>query len=414
MSVSSENTNKNGALPPNTATRVTSVDDPALGAILSGIEAGALERERDRIHPFEQIELLRRTGLTALRIPAENGGLGASLRDSFRFVLALGEADANVAHILRNHFLFVERYARISADGSHRHWAKLIADGAVFALASNEPNKPVAGSSDSKAGLVRKGDNFVLNTVKVYSTGVYYADYAIVRVLDEHGRPASALIPTTRDGVVRHDDWDGFGQRLTGSGTTEFHDVVVEPHEVVVDDRFNYQRHYFSTHPQLFLTTVIAGILKAIARDGVREVKRRKRNFAHAPHPVPAEDSVLQQALGDIISRGFAAESTVLAAADSLEKSFNALEAGQEYQALAHQASLHAAAAKVIVDELTISSASRLFDLGGASSTLRSLNLDRHWRNARTVASHNPASYKALAIGRYALTDVPLTSQAFF
>lgn len=31
-----------------------------------------------------------------------------------------------------------------------------------------------------------------------------------------------------------------------------------------------------------------------------------------------------------------------------------------------------------------------LFDTGGASAIARALNLDPHWRNAQTVASHNP------------------------
>ena len=41
--------------------------------------------------------------------------------------------------------------------------------------------------------------------------------------------------------------------------------------------------------------------------------------------------------------------------------------------------------------------------MGGASATLRTRGLDRHWRNARTAASHNPAIYKQRILGDHAV-----------
>jgi alkylation response protein AidB-like acyl-CoA dehydrogenase len=68
----------------------------------------------------------------------------------------------------------------------------------------------------------------------------------------------------------------------------------------------------------------------------------------------------------------------------------------------------------VVVDELTIRSGSQLFDAGGASATKKADNLDRHWRNARTLASHNPDTHKARAIGDYAINGTPLPAKGFF
>ena len=42
---------------------------------------------------------------------------------------------------------------------------------------------------------------------------------------------------------------------------------------------------------------------------------------------------------------------------------------------------------------------SRLFDALGASATDEAKGLDRYWRNARTVLSHNPWVYKARIVG---------------
>jgi alkylation response protein AidB-like acyl-CoA dehydrogenase len=80
---------------------------------------------------------------------------------------------------------------------------------------------------------------------------------------------------------------------------------------------------------------------------------------------------------------------------------------------LAHDAAIAAAKAKVIVDELALRSATALFDVGGASAATRGKNLDRHWRNARTPASHNPASYKAQALGAYELHGTRLPTLGF-
>jgi len=47
--------------------------------------------------------------------------------------------------------------------------------------------------------------------------------------------------------------------------------------------------------------------------------------------------------------------------------------------------------------------ASLLFDTLGASAVRSSTALDRHWRNARTVASHNPWIFKARQLGDHAV-----------
>ena len=61
------------------------------------------------------------------------------------------------------------------------------------------------------------------------------------------------------------------------------------------------------------------------------------------------------------------------------------------------------AKAQLVAERMTLSAAERLFDTGGASATARKLNLDRHWRNTRTLASHSPLAYKAYAAGNYAV-----------
>jgi hypothetical protein len=40
-----------------------------------------------------------------------------------------------------------------------------------------------------------------------------------------------------------------------------------------------------------------------------------------------------------------------------------------------------------------------LFGVGGASAVAERFRLDRHWRNAHTLASHNPVIYRDRLVG---------------
>jgi alkylation response protein AidB-like acyl-CoA dehydrogenase len=64
--------------------------------------------------------------------------------------------------------------------------------------------------------------------------------------------------------------------------------------------------------------------------------------------------------------------------------------------------------------ECALRAAELLFDVGGASITDRGLGFDRHWRNARTAANHNPRQWKLAVAGAWHLTgEEPPTTGLF-
>jgi alkylation response protein AidB-like acyl-CoA dehydrogenase len=390
---------------------------PGLAALLAFIGEGASDRDRHRTLPFPVIDAIRSARLGALRVEAEVGGGGATNRELFETVIRLGDADPNVAHILRNHFTFVERFVRGATDAKHAKWRHAVVDGAIFGLAYGELDTARVGGKDANTVLTPEGDGYRLNGTKYYSTGTLYSDYVLVRAKLPSDGLASAIIPVTRAGVDIIDDWDGFGQRLTGSGTTILRDVRVEADEVVPDTEGHFfTQSYTGPVPQLVLTAINAGILRGILRDATALVRRRERSYSHAPSERPADDPILQMTVGQIASNAFAAEATVLAAADALDRLdlARASDDKARFDAATHEASLLTSKAKVFVDEVTVRSAGLLLDGGGASATKQSYNLDRHWRNARTLASHNPGTYKARAIGDHAINGTPLPVNGFF
>ncbi|MDO9711445.1 acyl-CoA dehydrogenase family protein [Paracraurococcus lichenis] len=388
----------------------------AYRSIYDEIAAGAAQRDAERSHPHAALDLLRRARFGAIRLPVEEGGGGASLRDVIQQAILLGEADTNVAHIYRNHFSFGERLLIASGDPKRLPWRQVVLDGGIIGVATTEIDRPVIGGTlPLRTRLTADGEGYRLNGTKFYSTGSFYAELIYVRAIGPDDENLAVIVPTRREGVELVDDWDGIGQRVTGTGTTNFHNVRIEAEDIVFErETPDYLLPYSSTVAQLFVTAVNAGILRAALRDAKALIRGRTRNFYYAPAEVAAEDPILQQTIGRIAADAFAAELVVLAAAEHLDRAAEARLAGQPVATAAHAASVATAKAKVIVDELVLRSTNALFDVGGASAATRPKNLDRHWRNARTLASHNPAAYKAQLLGKYELHGTLLPGLGFF
>lgn len=385
-----------------------------LQPLFDQIEQGAAERERERILPFPEVALLKQAGYGALRLPrADTAGL--TFRQLLKIVIRLGAADSNVAHIFRNHFTVNELYVRRSQTAQGRFWKEEIAGGATFGLGNIELGSKTAGGATPSTTLTPTDDGFRLDGTKYYTTGTLYSDYVLVRAATSDERLASVIVPVGREGIEIVDDWDGIGQRLTASGTAHFHGVQATADEVIFDaDGVGYALAYANTLAQLYVTAIVAGIARAAFNDAKRLLLGRARTFYYATAQRPADDPLLQQVLGELSTDAFAAEAAVLAAAEVLDAVGSARDAGRDDRELAHEAALAASKAKLIVDELSIRSGGRIFDLAGASSASRAKNLDRHWRNARTLATHNPGVTKAAAIGAFEANGVLLPGKGFF
>ena len=392
-------------------------DAATISTLIEKVSVGAFERERDEVAPFEAIELVRDARLGAFRLPRALGGYDGSLRDLLDVVIRLAEADPNVAHILRAHFTFVESQFFSLNHVERQRWFHEVGRGKIFGSATTEIGTGTTGGLNTSrfhTRLTPQGAHFILQGKKYYSTGSLYSDWVAVTALSPDDEIVNVILPVDRDGVRLLDDWDGIGQRQTASGTSYFDSVVVHHDEIVTRDRRLELGTYTTTFAQLYLTAIIAGICRAIARDAVELVRHRGRTFSHATNESPVQDPLLQQVVGQLASNAFAADAIVTRAADALDAVARSVVDGKADAALALEATLAAAKAKVVVDEITLRSGTLLFDVGGGSATKSSANLDRHWRNARTIASHNPDLYKNLALGNHLINGAPLPTSNLF
>lgn len=389
----------------------TGTDYAALAAhfrpLFARIAEGAVARERSRTLPHEALTWLKEAGFGTVRIPKEKGGWGASLPQLFQLLTELAEADSNLPQALRAHFAFVEDRLNQPDSAERDRWFGRFIDGELV------------GSGWTETGVVKLGDvitrvtpganGWTLSGEKFYSTGTLFADWIDVyaRRNDNQG-DVIALVSTHQPGVTREDDWDGFGQRLTGSGTTRFDNAHVEQtHVFDFATRFRYQTAFY----QHVLLATLAGIGRAVARDGAQVVAARNRIYSHSNGGASRDDVQVLQVIGEITSLAFAVEATVIRAAHSLQSAYEAHLSHDEAQLLAVNALAEAEAgqAQVIASELVPRAATELFNALGASDTRISKALDRHWRNARTVSSHNPVIYKARDIGGWKVNGTPPT-----
>ena len=379
--------------------------------IFGRIAAGALEREQSRSLPFEQVKWLKEAGFGAVRVPVQYGGAGASLPQLFELLIELAEADSNLPQALRGHFAFVEDRLNAQADAPQDTWFKRFVDGDLVGNAWTEVGSIKIGQVGTRVSRV--DEQWVVNGTKYYSTGSIFADWIdLYAQRDDNGADVIAAVRVQQPGITQSDDWDGFGQRTTGSGTSVFENAVVEPENLLdFTTRFKYQTAFY----QLVLLAVQTGAGRAAVRDITEEIRKRTRIFSTGNASHVSQDVQVQQVVGKASAQVYAAHATTLRAAAALQVAYESRFAhNDEAERDANiAAELESAQAQVVIADLVLRATSDLFNALSASATSTGKALDRHWRNARTAASHNPLIYKERIIGDWEIngTEPPYVWQ---
>ena len=152
------------------------------------------------------------------------------------------------------------------------------------------------------------------------------------------------------------------------------------------------------------LVATAAGIVRALVRETQDYVRSKGRAALHSSADAARDDPFIQQAIGDIAAHSHAIDALVRDTARELERGAQAIRRrAPDAQAIVLQGGLATAKTQLIVSKLALHAGQQLFEAGGASATSSALQLDRHWRNLRTIFSHNPLSHKARVLGDYHL-----------
>lgn len=376
--------------------------------LFAEIAGGALQRELDQVLPVEQIKQLTRAGFGALRLPVAAGGRGAGIPELTQLWVDLAAADSNLPQALRGHAALVEDRLWQHARGSDQsRWFARFAAGEIAGNAWSEVGT-TAIDTQTTVLTALPGGGYSLTGSKFYTTGTIFAEWADVYVRRVRpGQPddfAIALVQTRAAGVSVTDDWDGFGQRGTGSGTTTFDAVHVPAEQVLAfGERFVFQTALY----QVNLLATLTGIGKAALLDFIDQVRRRDRNFSHANAARVRDDAQVLARIGEAAAAVYAAEAATLRTATAIQEVVDLTDDLPAAELANEIAEVESSAAQVTVTESILTATTQLFDTLGASGAATSKGLDRHWRNARTVSSHNPRLLKARVVGGWLVNGTP-------
>ncbi|MFD4506390.1 SfnB family sulfur acquisition oxidoreductase [Streptomyces sp. NPDC058457] len=365
--------------------------------LADAFRAGAAERDAERRLPHAESDQLSASGLLGVTVPAEHGGADVSALTLAEIFRLLGSADGSLAQIPQSHFVYVNVIRRQGTEAQRKFFFAELLAGSRFGNAQSE-----AGTKhvqDIRTRLERQGDGtFLLTGVKHYSTGALFADWIPVLARAEGDNLHVAYVPRDAPGLTVVDDWDGMGQRTTASGTVRLDGVPV-PADRVLPHHLTFQGpQLHGAVAQLLHAAIDVGIARGALAEAVEFVRTRSRPWFESGVESAAEDPLLIQRFGELDVQVRASEALLREAARAVDAAGARLT-----DASAAEASIAVAAAKVQAAETAVAVAGALFELSGTRSALNSLNLHRHWRDARTHTLHDPTRWKIQHIGRYVL-----------
>ncbi|MDQ0579108.1 SfnB family sulfur acquisition oxidoreductase [Streptomyces rishiriensis] len=376
-------------------------DDAEALAVAASLAAefrpGACARDLERRLPRAEVDRLSASGLLAVTVPADHGGADVSTRTLAEIFRLLGAADGSLAQIPQSHFVYVNVIRRQgTAEQRTFFFAELLA-GRRFGNAQSE-----AGTrhvQDIRTRLEPRPDgSYVLTGVKHYSTGALFADWIPVLARAEDDRLHVAYVPSDAPGLTVIDDWDGFGQRTTASGTVRLDGVPVSADRVLPHHLTFEGPQLHGAVAQLLHAAIDAGIAAGALAEAAEFVRTKSRPWFESGVETAGEDPLLIQRFGELALQVRASEALLREAAHSVDAAHADLT-----DDTAAEASLAVAAAKVQAARTAVEVSSALFEVSGTRSSLNSLNLHRYWRDARTHTLHDPTRWKIQHIGRFVL-----------
>jgi SfnB family sulfur acquisition oxidoreductase len=393
--------------PTATATRapVLSSAEDALAAARSyaaSIADGAIDRDRAGKVPYAELAALDASGLLGITVPAAHGGPDLSPVVLAEVIKTIAAVDPAIAQIPQAHFLFVDVLA---VHGSPEQQRRLYADVLAGARLGNAVAERGGKHAQDLKTRLQADPELRLDGRKYYCTGAISARWIGVTALDDAGRLVLAFVDRHAPGVTIDEDWDVMGQRATVSGTATFDRVPVEPGLVVPYAGAFEVPQQFGARTQLVHTAIQVGIAGGALRDAGAFVKTKARPFFEAARygwaDTAAADPHTIHRFGRLAVQVRAAEALLASAAATLAEVTRFPSDAEE----AARGSIAIAEAKAFASDTAVEVASDLFALAGASAADERYDLSRHWRNARTHASHDPVDWKYHHVGNYLLND---------
>lgn len=360
----------------------------------------AVERDERGGTPKTERDALRQSGLLALSIPTQYGGLGARWSDTLGIVREFAKVDSSIAHVFGFHHLMLATVRLFSRPDQWHPWFEQTARKNWFWGNALNP-------LDTRTVVKDFGGWREFSGKKSFCSGASDSQMLIASAVDENagGKLLIAAIPSGRSGITLHNDWNNIGQRQTDSGSASFERVRVEESELLLDP--GPLSTPFACLRPLIAQLTFTHMFLGIAEGAFEEARTYTLTETRAWHKSSAEDvrqdPYVLHHYGEFWVALEGVRLLVERAAELLDQAWAKGPNLSEHER--GQLAIAIATAKVAATRQGLDLCSRLFEVTGARSTHASLRLDRHWRNLRTQTLHDPVDYKLHELGDWALNQ---------
>ena len=382
------------------AAHILRTDNEALEAardLAATAREHAARRDQQRKLPWSLIEQFTRSGLGSISIPREFGGPQVSFVTLAEVFAIISAADPALGQIPQNQVGILNLISSTATPSQKEQLFSSVLQG--WRIGNAGPERGSKNTLDLKARITADEDDLVISGQKFYSTGALFAHWIAVKALNDDGKPVMAFVRRGTPGLRVVDDWSGFGQRTTASGTVLLNNVRIDDELVIDSWRLSEVPNIQGSVSQLIQAAIDLGIAREAITDTISFVRERSRPWIDARVERNSDDPYVIADIGKLKIELHAAEALLRKAGRVLDE----VSAAPIDAQAAARASIAVAEAKVLSTELSLLASEKLFELAGSSATLARFNLDRHWRNARVHTLHDPVRWKYHAIGTYRL-----------
>ncbi|GAB7355327.1 hypothetical protein MBLNU459_g5857t1 [Dothideomycetes sp. NU459] len=372
----------------------------------------AAHRDIEQISPFEEVALLKSSGLTKVLGPKEYGGGGQGWDVGYRVIREVAKGDGSLGMLLGYHLLWSTTANVVGTDQQKDELQKLIIENNYFIGGAVNPR-------DSDLKITSEGDFIVFDGHKNFNTGGVVSDLTILEgVLDGTDHHIFTAVQTRQPGIEFAHNWNNIGMRLTESGSVRINRVKApwsdalgwNPETKQPDPKILGVSFASLLLPsiQLVFSSFYLGVAQGALEFASKYTTTQTRAWPYGGDnkDSPTEEFYVLERYGSFhahLSAALALADNVgtkaakLYATHQASRSLSARERGEFAEAVA--------AVKVVATDISLEITNGVFEVTGSRATSRKVGLDRFWRDVRTHTLHDPVAYKRRELGRWVLLD---------
>jgi len=241
----------------------------------------AFEIDRDARFPTENYVDLNDAGLLSICIPEANSGLGADYKTYMLTASEIGRYCGATALTWNMHVCSC-LWSGDLANGVHmeanvrrehevrraKHYARIVENGAIYSQPFSEGGGGAAGQSAFSTSAKKVDGGWLINGRKIFASLSGHADYYGIlcsEAIDNASQKDTLYIavPADADGVTVSGDWDPLGMRGTVSRNLLFEDVLVSDEEQLMPRGVYFEAAKTWPHMFMTLTPAYMGLAQA-------------------------------------------------------------------------------------------------------------------------------------------------------